>query len=292
MNIYALELNNDIKGISKRKKYIESLIEKTINPDLIVLPELALCSYIGNDTIWQYADVDSLDTSQWTMEMAEKYNTFIATGYLEKIGNDCYNSYLIADKDKIYGIVRKSEGESYIFKRGDFPNIITTPFGNVAVGICYDAHRKHLYDNIKNAMISLILFPHGAPSDPKHAAKEKRTVDYFCNAYLTAFDVPVIYANSKGILDYMLGRTGKMMSNSGFILNGMSGIYSNQGSMIPTDFSEIIGWSGDISPKSLKNEITFYGNDIIKGNWLFRKFVLKADIKNGIAYYEEEKNHR
>jgi len=25
MNIYALELNNDIKGISKRKKYIESL---------------------------------------------------------------------------------------------------------------------------------------------------------------------------------------------------------------------------------------------------------------------------
>ncbi|WP_291630019.1 hypothetical protein [Clostridium sp.] len=83
-----------------------------------------------------------------------------------------------------------------------------------------------------------------------------------------------------------------MMNNSGFILNGMSGIYSNQGSMIPTDSSEIIGWSGDISPKSLKNEITFYGNDIIKGNWLFRKFVLKADIKNGITYYEEEKNHR
>mgnify|MGYP003260075156 FL=1 len=41
-----------------------------------------------------------------------------------------------------------------------------------------------------------------------------------------------------------------MMNNSGFILNGMSGIYSNQGSMIPTDSSEIIGWSGDISPKS------------------------------------------
>ena len=33
-------------------------------------------------------------------------------------------------------------------------------------------------------------------------------------------------------------------------------------------------------------------NNNIKGNWLFRKFVLKADIKNGIAYYEGEKNHR
>ncbi len=287
MNIYALELNNDIKGIPERKKYIESLIEKTINPDLIVLPELALCSYIGNDNIWQYADVDSLNTSQWAMEMAEKYNTFIAAGYLEKMGNDYYNSYLIADKNKVYGIVRKSEGESYIFKRGDFPNIIAAPFGNVAIGICYDSRRKHIYDNIKDKVISLILFPHGAPSNPKHADKEKRTVDYFCNAYLNAFDVPVIYANSKGKLDYMLGTTGKMMNNSGFILNGMSAIYSKQGSVIPTDISEIIGWSGEISPKSLKSEITFYGEDIIKGNWLFRKLVLKPDIKNGISFYEK-----
>ena len=85
----------------------------------------------------------------------------------------------------------------------------------------------------------------------------------------------------------MLGTTGKMMNNSGFILNGMSAIYSKQGSVIPTDISEIIGWSGEISPKSLKSEITFYGEDIIKGNWLFRKLVLKPDIKNGISFYEK-----
>lgn len=29
MNIYALELDNDIKGISTRKQYIEALIAKT-----------------------------------------------------------------------------------------------------------------------------------------------------------------------------------------------------------------------------------------------------------------------
>ena len=47
MRIYALELNNDIKGIDKRKEYIESLISKLCSPDLIVLPELAICSYMA-----------------------------------------------------------------------------------------------------------------------------------------------------------------------------------------------------------------------------------------------------
>ncbi len=41
MRIFALELNNDIKGINERKLYIESLISKLSRPDLILLPELA-----------------------------------------------------------------------------------------------------------------------------------------------------------------------------------------------------------------------------------------------------------
>lgn len=53
MNIYSLELDNDIKGISARKQYIETLIAKTIVSDLIVLPELALCSYMGSTDIGQ-----------------------------------------------------------------------------------------------------------------------------------------------------------------------------------------------------------------------------------------------
>lgn len=37
--------DNDIKGIDKRKEYIESLLVKLENPNLVVLPELALPSY-------------------------------------------------------------------------------------------------------------------------------------------------------------------------------------------------------------------------------------------------------
>ena len=135
MRIYALELNNDIKGIEQRKSYIESLIAKLQRPDLIVLPELSLCSYMGSETVWNYADENSQITSEWAIDISKKYNTYIAVGFVEKSKGDFYNSYLIADKNKVYGIVRKSEGEAYIFKRGNFDNIISTPFGEVAVGI-------------------------------------------------------------------------------------------------------------------------------------------------------------
>jgi predicted amidohydrolase len=70
VNIYAIELNNEIKDVPKRKQYIESLIVKAEKPDIIVLPELALCSYIGNIDVWQYADKNSADSSRWAMDIA------------------------------------------------------------------------------------------------------------------------------------------------------------------------------------------------------------------------------
>ncbi len=199
------------------------------------------------------------------------------------------NSYLVAGKEKIYGVVRKSEGESAIFKRGNFPSIIPAPFGNIAIAICYDARRRHFYNNIKDHEISLILFPHGSPSDPKHKDTEQRAIDYFCKAYQSAFGVPVVYANCKGQLDYMPGRTGKMMAKAGFRLNGMSAIYDNHGKSHSVVSEEIICWSGSITPQKRETDITFYGDDIIKGNWLFRKFVMQRDIRDGIHDYEKRK---
>ncbi len=289
MNIYSIELDNDIKGIPARKQYIEALIAKTEAPDLVVLPELALCSYMGNTEIWQYADEDSADTGRWAVAMAAKYHTCIAVGYVEKSGDDFYNSYLIADGDKVCGIVRKSEGEAYVFRRGDFGSIVHTPLGNIAVAICYDARRKHFYDNIKDEAVSLILFPHGSPGNPEVPEGERRTTDFFCTEYRDAFGVPVVYTNSIGKLDHMMGWTGKMMMWARFRLNGMSAIYA-PGAVIRTDdASGIACWSGNLSPQRRKGDIAFRGNDITGGNWLFRRFVLQPDIRRGVAFYESSK---
>ncbi|MCM1386188.1 MAG: carbon-nitrogen hydrolase family protein [Bacillus sp. (in: Bacteria)] len=289
MRIFALTLNNDIKGIIQRKEYIESLLASLPSPDFVVLPELALCSYMASREIWQYADDCGKDAFAWTMKMAEKYHTFIGTGYLDKENGDYYNRYLVADKSKVFGVVTKSEGEAAVFKRGSFDNVIHTPFGNIGVAICYDAKRKHFYENVKNKELSLILFPHGAPADPKKPEAEQNANDFFCGAYEKAFHVPVVYANSKGRLAHMPGQTGQMMEKAGFAMNGFSKIYYPEGTAIDCDIEEAVGADIVISPQMRKSDIRFYGENITRGNCFFRQFILKPDIKAGIKAYEENR---
>lgn len=121
---------------------------------------------MASQEMWEYADDQGKETSDWAIRMAKTYHTYIGVGYLDKENGDYFNRYLIAGPDGICGTVSKSEGESAVFKQGDFGNLIDTPFGTVGVAICYDSRRKHFYDNVKDEELSLILFPHGAPADP------------------------------------------------------------------------------------------------------------------------------
>ena len=67
MRVFALELDNDIKGINERKAYIEELIAGLPEPELVVLPELAVCSYMASQEIWKYADDRGRDTAAWAV---------------------------------------------------------------------------------------------------------------------------------------------------------------------------------------------------------------------------------
>ena len=289
MRIFALELNNDIKGIEVRKQYIEGLIAGLPSPGLVVLPELAVCSYMACQDMWKYSDDRGRDTSEWAVRMAQKYNTYIGAGYLDRDSGDYYNRYLIAGPDGVCGIVSKSEGESAVFKRGDFGNMIETPFGKVGVAICFDSRRKHFYDNVKDEELSLILFPHGAPADPKKPEAEHKENDTRCMMYVDAFGVPVVYVNCRGDLEYMPGMMGAMMAKAGFQMNGMSRIYAHEMTDINTDIPEAVGAETELFPKRRTGEIKFHGEDILPGNWLFKKLILGPDTAAGIRSYE--KNH-
>ncbi len=287
MRIFALELNNDINGIDERKAYIEVLISALPSPDLVLLPELSLCGYIPNQSIWKYADNCGKDTAQWAKSMAAKYGAFIGVGYVDLENGDYYNRYMIADGNQVYGSVTKSEAEAAVFKRGWFDSIIPTPFGNIAVAICYDANRRHFYENIKDEKISLICFPHGSPGNPKKDLKELAAIDNLCNQYLDAFEVPVVYTNSYGALQYMPGTMGFMMKLSGFKMNGKTKIFALGGKKLSCAFELCHAYSIELSEKGRKKDIKFYGDNISKGNFLFRHIVLKPDIRAGIRKYKK-----
>ena len=286
MRVFALELNNDLKGIPQRKEYIESLIRQLPSPELVVLPELALCSYMASQEIWKYADNCSRDTADWAAQTARRYHTFLGVGYLDKEDGNYYNRFLIAGPEGIYGIVSKSEGESAVFRRGNFGSVISTPFGKVGVAICYDSRRRHFYENVKDEELSLILFPHGAPADPKQPEKEHLENDKRCMLYVDAFGVPVVYVNSTGSLETMPGIMGTMMKKHGFRMNGMSRIYAHSSKPIETAISEAVGAEIELHPGKCMKEIRFYGKDILPGNWLFKHLILKPDTKAGIRSYE------
>lgn len=286
MRVFALELNNDIKGIQQRDVYVEGLLQALPRPDFVVLPELSRCSYMASQEIWKYADDKGRSTSEWAVRTAKTYDTFLGVGYLDKENGDYYNRYLIAGPDGVCGVVSKSEGESAVFKRGDFGSLIETPFGKVGVGICFDSRRRHFYENVKNEELSLILFPHGAPADPKTPEREHQENDERCMLYVDAFGVPVVYVNSVGKLEYMPGKMGTMMKKQGFRMNGMSRIYAHDAATIDAGISEAIGSDIDLSPKQRNKDIHFHGDDILPGNWLFKHLILTPDTKNGIRSYE------
>ncbi|MEL7659077.1 MAG: hypothetical protein AAGU75_24565 [Bacillota bacterium] len=96
MRIFALQLNNDIRGLDEREEYIESLISR-----LDILSGSYCLNFhsqaIGNTDIWKYIDPDGQRTASWAMRMAEKYHTVISAGYLEAKDGDYYNAYMIAE---------------------------------------------------------------------------------------------------------------------------------------------------------------------------------------------------
>ncbi|MCR4894575.1 MAG: carbon-nitrogen hydrolase family protein [Eubacteriales bacterium] len=292
MRIFALELDNDIKGIARRDAYTEGLIAKLPSPDLVVLPELSRPSYMASRKIWNYADDGGRSTSEWAVRTAKRYDTYIGVGYLDREDGHYYNRYMIAGPEGVCGFVSKSEGESAVFRRGSFGSVIRTPFGNVGVAICYDSRRKHFYDNVKDKELSLILFPHGSPADPSRPDKEREENDRRCKAYADAFGVPVVYVNCRGDLEYMPGVMGEMMKRHGFRMNGMSRIYAEGAAPIETGIPEAVGIETAVAPRARTKDIRFYGEDILPGNRLFRALILAPDTKAGIRAYERDRLSR
>lgn len=287
----VLQLDNAITGIENRFAMIEQQLAQLGRVDFVMLPELSTPGYLPTYELWQYKEPGGMRTKTWAAEMAKKYNIHLACGYLDFSDGDYYNAYLIAGPEGVCGSVYKEEAESNIFCRGKFSHVISTPLGNIGVGICFDSHRACFYEGIKKEELVLILMPHAwampvgrhGKVDPPTLAK----IDFLCRSYADAFGVPVLFCNATGPVDRMAGVTGTLMSN--YRLMGQSGVYLP--SKAPLHFKEArIGLAvAELAPRRLQKQIQFYDDYIDKGSFLFRHLVLPSDIRKGVQEYQKHK---
>ena len=135
------ERNNKIANLNKISKNI-----KSVDADIIVLPELCLSGYYfsdRNDIIDLSDEYGYGDTFELFSELAKQNNNYLIFGYAEKYGDKLYNSAAIVGPKGPIGNYRKTHlfyKEKLIFDVGDTGFNVFSIGNDIKAGImiCYD----------------------------------------------------------------------------------------------------------------------------------------------------------
>jgi len=178
---------------------------------LVLLPELMPGGYLLTEEIWQTAEPFEGESMAWLKATATQHRIYLGTTFLERDGEDFYNSFVLINPDgKLAGRVRKSPPasvEAYFFRSGSDAHYIDTEIGRIGVAICYESllyqHIQALYE----ANVNLILQPASAPTPAARFPLRQKDADAFDTLlrngpayYARTLGVPVVMANKAGPL--------------------------------------------------------------------------------------------
>lgn len=109
---------------------------------LIVFPECATTGYFVGEAAAGLAEPAGGATNAQLAAIAADVDAFLAVGVIESDGDQVYDSLaLFSPTDGLLASYRKVHlfaGEKAVFAVGDEPCVVDTPFGRVALTICYD----------------------------------------------------------------------------------------------------------------------------------------------------------
>ena len=111
---------------------------------VVVLPELVSSGYVFASQAEARACAETADgatVTLWT-RLAARHGIVIVGGFCEQAGGELFNSAALADPAGLRCVYRKAhlwDRERLWFTPGSAaPPVVTTPFGRIAVMICYD----------------------------------------------------------------------------------------------------------------------------------------------------------
>ncbi len=124
-------------------KQVEKLLGRT-KADLIVLPELFATGYtfVSKEEAESMAEDTKGETTNFLMRLADKTDAVVVGGFIEKDGNQIFNSSMIVSDSEVLGTYRKLHlyyKEKLWFSPGNKP-LETYEVKNAKVGImiCFD----------------------------------------------------------------------------------------------------------------------------------------------------------
>ena len=129
--------------ITQNFEQVENLLGNT-KADLIVLPELFATGYtfISKEEAESMAENVEGDTAKFLMRLAKKTNALVVGGFIEKDGNQIFNSSMIVSESEVLGTYRKLHlyyKEKLWFSPGNKPlEIYEVKNTKVGIMICFD----------------------------------------------------------------------------------------------------------------------------------------------------------
>ena len=129
--------------ITQNFEQVKNLLSNT-KVDLIVLPELFATGYtfISKEEAESMAEKTEGETAKFLMRLAEKTGAVVIGGFIEKDGNQIFNSSLIVSDSEVLGTYRKLHlyyKEKLWFSPGNKPlKIYEVKNTKVGIMICFD----------------------------------------------------------------------------------------------------------------------------------------------------------
>lgn len=156
----ACVLNDVRANLDQMVRIIEQVRAQA---DLVIFPELATTGYnLGDRTAALAEPVPGPATDRLARAAAEA-GVHVVTGIIEKHPADGkpYNSSVWIDPRRgvshVYRKVHLFGGEKELFTPGDHPAILDTPFGRIALTICYDMCFPEYYRLLALEGVQVIL---------------------------------------------------------------------------------------------------------------------------------------
>ena len=182
--------------------------------DIVLLPELFSTGFELNAQAWNAAEPQEGPTESWLASAALRHGFLIGGSYLERRGDDYFDTFALAGPQGVVGRVRKRHPcsmEAYIFKGGDDSHVIDTAWGRIGVAICYDGSLREVWDRLLADAPDLLLFPMSAPTPARTMLYGQRKIDafhasFYDSATQTArlLGVPCAMSNKCGPWDTVL----------------------------------------------------------------------------------------